>query len=132
MTTRRLVLARVAAVVAGGLSPAAAKTGDWVVLGRREVRPGRDRDRIALSGEGRFDALRLAVAQNGIYVETMQVRFGNGAVLDFRLRTFIEKDTQSRGFDLPGEVRALRRIDLFYARRPGGGPAVVTVLGRRA
>jgi len=33
------------------------------------------------------------------------------------------------GIDLPGAARFIRRVDMTYSTLPGGGTAVVTLLG---
>lgn len=130
MTTRRFVLSATGLAAALALVPGAALAADWVVLGRRSVKPGKDHDRIQLEGGRRFDALRLEVAENGIFINKVHVTFENGRKLAFNIRNFIEQGGQTRNIDFPGDARDIRRIDLYFKRRPGGGPAVVTVLGR--
>ncbi len=132
MTTRRAFVNRAFAVAAVALAPTLALAKGWVVLGRRTVKPGGDHDRIVLDGGRRFDAIRLEVAENGIFINKVHVTFANGKTQGFNIRNFIERGGQTRAIALPGDDRDIQRIDLFFRRRPGGGPAIVTVLGREA
>ena len=129
MFGRRAFLAAIAAVVA---APQAAFAASWVVLGSRRVRRFGDHDVIAVGADrGRFTRLRLQVAENGIMINTMHVTFGDGTAKAFDLRNFIERGGRTRDLILPGGGRTVKEIDFYYARRPGGGLAVVTVLGLR-
>ena len=127
MTTRREFLVTCAALL---VLPMAARAGSWVVLGQRRVRLGADHDRIAVNARGGpYSKLRLEVARNGILIDAVRVTFANGDLARFELRNFIERGGRTRDIDLPGGARDIRYIDLVYARRPGGGVAVVTALG---
>jgi hypothetical protein len=118
-------LAAAAALAAG---PAAAD--GWQVLGRRAVRPGVDRDRIAVDpGAGPFTRLRLEVADNGITLRGLRVTFANGDRTRFALADSIPAGGRSRSIDLPGGPRRIAAVDLSYVRRRGGGVAVVTLQG---
>lgn len=110
--------------------PAAAET--WVALATRTVRLRRDRDRFAVGeGRGLFDRLRLRVEGNAVHIARAGVTFGNGETVWFPVDAVIAPATDGRSIDLPGEARAIRFVDLTYRRIPGGGAAVVTLLGRR-
>lgn len=131
MIGRRAFLAAVAAAVA--VAPVTARAAGWVVLGSRKVRRVGDHDVITVGAErGLFTRLRLEVAENGIFINKLHVTLGDGSALAFDLRNFIEKGGHTRELDLPGGGRNVRKVDLYYTRRPGGGQAVVTVLGLRA
>ncbi len=127
--TRRFILGAAAAAIAAAVLPAVAQAKGWGGLGLRTVKPGGDHDRIVLAGGRRFDALRLEVTENGIFINKVHVTFANGKTLAFNLRNFIERGERTRDIVFPGDERDIQHVDMFFKRRPGGGRAVVTVLG---
>ena len=132
MITRRGTLAGGLALILSAIS-GAARAASWVVLGTRTVDLLGDHDEIEVGAdEGLYKAVRLHVEGNGILIDVVRVRFGNGNELKFELRNFIGEGSSTRVLDFPGKARVLKRVILNYAREPGGGQSVVTVQGLKA
>lgn len=131
MHTRRNFLG--VACMALVASPALAKKGDWMLLGRRRINLFKERDLIYVGlGAGLFTGLKLQVAASGVFMESLTVRFMNDDRVDLPVRNFIRAGGETREILLPGLVRAIRLVDLRYRKIPTGGVAEVSVLGRQA
>jgi len=111
---------------------AANAPGKWEVLGRREVDFRNDRDQIDVGRrEGRFRQLQLRVRNAPIEIFNMVVIFENDQSFKPGVRHRFDQGSGTRIIDLPGDRRAIKRIDFAYRsinRREGKG--VVEVLGR--
>jgi hypothetical protein len=104
----------------------------WVPLGERAVLFTADRDTIPVTAAaGAFRRIRFQVTENGVEFRAIRVHFGNGGALEVTVREFVEAGGRTRVIDLPGALRVLRSIDLFYATRGPAreGRAVVTAFG---
>jgi hypothetical protein len=110
----------------------AADSGKWEVLGRREVDFKNDRDQIDVGrSEGRFKQLQLRVKNAPIEISDMVVTFQNDETFRPKVRHRFEEGSGVKNIDLPGDRRAMKRIDFRYKsinRREGKG--TVEVLGR--
>lgn len=104
----------------------------WVELGCRDVNFGADRDVIGVDRrDGRFTAIRLRAFGNDVRVLDLKVIYGNGEPDDIPVRAVIRAGGQSGALDLRGRERAINRIEMTYASRPGfRGHARVCVEGR--
>jgi hypothetical protein len=104
----------------------------WERLGSRDVDFKGDRDTIEVGrSEGRFRQLQIRVKDAPIEISNMVVTFTNDQKFSPDLRHRFNEGTGSRVIDLPGERRAIRRIDFRYKsinRREGKGR--VEVYGR--
>src|SRR6185436_3577744 len=111
---------------------AAAAPARWEVLGQREVDFRNDHDTIDVGrSEGRFRQLQLRVKNAPIEVSNMVVTFANDQTFKLPMRQRFAEGSGVRVIDLPGERRAIKRIDFNYKsinRREGKG--MVEVLGR--
>lgn len=105
----------------------------WVLLGRKTVSFGAERDVIRVTGwRGEFKRLQLYVRETGVHIADMNVVFANGRTVDVPLRSFIPEGGRSRVIDLPGKSREIQRITLVYATRIGArDKALVEVWGLR-
>jgi len=115
-----------------GLASAAAPSGKWELLGRREVDFRNDRDAIQVArSEGRFKQVQLRVKDAPIEISDMVITFQNDETFKPKLRQRFAEGSGTSIIDLPGDRRAIKRIDFRYKsidRREGKG--VVEVLGR--
>ena len=97
----------------------------WERLGARDVDFKGDRDTIEVGrSEGRFKQLQIRVKDAPIEISNMVVTFTNDQKFSPDLRHRFNEGTGSRVIDLPGERRAIRRIDFRYKsinRREGKG-----------
>jgi hypothetical protein len=113
----------------GGYARAA--TG-WERLGSREVDFRADHDRIEVGkSEGRFKQLQIRVKDAPIEMYDMVVVFGNDEKFNATGRHRFSGGTGTRTIDLPGDRRAIKRIDFRYrslSKREGKGR--VEVYGR--
>jgi hypothetical protein len=117
-------------IVLAGVAPPPGPV--WVQLGCREVNWGVDRDVIAVDRrEGRFTAIRLRALGNDVRMLDLKVVYGNGVPDDIPVRAVIPAGGQSGALDLRGRERAIHRIEMIYAARPGfRGPARICAEGR--
>lgn len=111
---------RGAAVLVGALALCAtpALGADWELLGERAVNYQADRDVIVVTrAEGRFTKIALGCKGNGIEILDVKVHFANGETFDASVRSFIKAGDRTRAIDLPGEARAIQKVDLIYRTR---------------
>ena len=125
-----------AAVLCAGLmvpdAQAQRRDGRWVELGCKEVSfLGVDRDTIRVGRrEGRFKAIRLEARGNDVEMIDLKVIYANGEPDDIQVRSLIRQGTRTRALDLRGRERAIRQIDMVYAKRLNfRGRATVCVEG---
>jgi hypothetical protein len=101
----------------------------WEILGVRSVDLGVDRDVIDVGiEEGGFTALGLSVLNRDIEVLEARVIYGNGESDRLNVRTLIVEGSRSRAFDLRGERRAIRRVELTYISDRRRGPRAEVLL----
>lgn len=107
-----------------------AATG-WEKLGERMVDGKADRDVIAVGrGEGRFSAIQIKVEQSALEMFDVVVTFGDGSTFSPPTRLVFKNGETSRVIDLPGDKRAIKKVDFKYGNLPGGGRAQVEVWGK--
>jgi len=116
----------------GGAAAPADPTEGWNRLGRRQVSLRAERDAISGLGDGRFRRIMLVVRDADLEMFDVRVIFGNGERFSPATRFYFGEDTRSRVIDLPGDERAIRRIEFAYksVRGGGGGRATIEVFGR--
>jgi len=108
------------------------RDGRWVELGCKEVSfLGVDRDTLRVGRrEGRFKAIRLEARGNDVEMIDLKVIYANGEPDDIQVRSLIRQGTRTRALDLRGRERAIRQIDMVYAKRLNfRGRATVCVEG---
>jgi hypothetical protein len=122
-----------ATVAVYGLHPATGVApGRWDVIGRRNVSFHVERDTIGGRGEGRFRAIRLCVARNGVHFREVEIVFRNGEERQVPVQRFIGPGQCTPAFDLPGETRSIREVHMVYNTVPNfRGQAAVTLFGLR-
>jgi hypothetical protein len=126
-------IARFALLVATSLLIACASTsGDWELLGRKEVSFIVERDTIEVGrSEGRFRQLRIVVEGAPVEMRDIGVTFGDGSTVHPETRLEFQPGSESRAIDLPGRDRFIRRIDFVYRKTSGiFRQATVSVYGR--
>jgi hypothetical protein len=129
MKRRDFVLGSLAGLV---FAPQPAHAAQWERLGERRVNLLADFDTIPVgAGDGVFSHIRMEVFGNDIFVGSMRVVFANGNRVELPVRSLIRERTRTRNIPLPGMIRAIRRIELSYARGLKKGNAYVVVWGRR-
>jgi len=133
MKTTIRALAVVSFILFAVVSAHAAQSRDrWESLGQREVDFRNDRDQIEVGrSEGRFRQIQVKVTKAPIEIFDMVVTMENDETFKPKLRQRFTEGSGSRIIDLPGERRAIKRIDFSYKsinRREGKG--IVEVLAR--
>jgi hypothetical protein len=120
----RTLAATAVALVCAGLVATDAQAqrrdrADWVELGCKQVSfLGVDRDTIHVGRrEGRFKAIRLLARGNDVEMIDLRVVYANGAPDDIPVRSLIRQGDRTRPLDLRGWERAIRQIDMVYAKR---------------
>jgi len=115
-----------------GLAGAAQNSGRWESLGQSEVDFKNDHDQIDVGrSEGRFKQLQIRVKDAPIEINKMVVTFANDQTFSPKIRHRFAEGKGSQVIDLPGNRRAIKRIDFEYksvSRREGKG--TVEVLAR--
>jgi hypothetical protein len=102
----------------------------WKLLGERSVAGKYDHDTIPVgSYKGRFDKLTMVVTGGDLELIDLAVRFASGPPHRPATRHFFREGTRSRVFDLPGDDRVIRSIDLRY-KNLGRGRAKVQLWAR--
>ena len=111
--------------------PAAFDASGWTFIGAQTVDGHRDRDTLVVGAyEGKFDQLTMVVTDSDLELKDLTVVFGNGERWAPKLAHFFKEGQRSRAIDLPGNNRAIQKIELRYANVPGGGKARVSLFGR--
>jgi hypothetical protein len=112
-------------------SPARAETFDstgWKLLGERTVTGRYDHDTITVGAyRGAFEKLTLVVTDSDLELIDLEIKFASGRSYHPATRHFFREGSRSRVFDLPGDKRIIRSIELRYKNLPGGGRARVQV-----
>jgi len=104
----------------------------WVELGCKQVSfLGVDHDSIRVGRrEGRFKAIRLLARGNDVEMLDLKVVYANGAPDDIPVRSLVRQGTHTRPLDLRGWERAIRQVEMVYAKRLNfRGQATVCVEG---
>lgn len=106
----------------------------WSELGCKSVGFLVDKDTIALNTPERFSSLRLRSTGFDIDMIQMAVRYGNGAVDTYDIRSVIPSGGATRPIDLRGDARRISSIELLYRTRGVviGGKTRLCVDGRSA
>ena len=119
-------------LLVSGWAGAAQAQGRWESLGQREVDFRNDHDQIDVGrSEGRFKQLQIRVKDAPIEVSNMVVTFANDQTFSPKMRQRFTAGSGTKVIDLPGDRRAIKRIDFNYKsinRREGKG--IVEVLAR--
>ena len=104
----------------------------WEHLGKRKVNFKLDRDAIQVGRfEGFFTALQLKVKNGRINMHKMVVHFHNGKTTEIELRENFTDGSESRVIDLPGNVRIIDKVVLWYDTKGFSlSRAVVELWGR--
>lgn len=93
---------------------------DWVLIGKRTVALGSDRDEIWVgSGEGTFKAIKLRVIDKGVEFDRLLIVLRNGRTIEASIREFIPAGGETRSIDLPGRERVITKVIMHYTTRPG-------------
>lgn len=109
----------------------AAPERKWEKLGERGVDAKLDHDAIAIGrDDGVFDAVQLKVEGSSLVMFDVKITFGNGETFEPKTRLVFDQNAKSRVIDLPGNKRAIKRVDFKFANLPGGGKARVELWGR--
>ncbi len=104
----------------------------WEHLGSRNVSFRAERDVVSAAGEGRFRKVMLVVDDADLELFNVRIVFANGDVYSPETRLYFREESRTREIDLPGEARAIRRIEFAYKSVRGGGDgrAEIHVYGR--
>jgi hypothetical protein len=129
---KNLLLIFIASITFVALSSTSAEA-QWTKLGQRKVNFRVDHDEMMVTAyEGTFRKLKLAVRKAPIFLHNVKIVYGNGERTNIKINKRLEKNTESRPFDLPGKKRIIRKIIFNYKSVPTfKGRAIVTVHGKR-
>lgn len=103
----------------------------YTYLGSRQVNGGMDHDSIHVGrGDGHFHAIMIVVENAPVAIEDIVVTFGNGERWEPHTRLVFGPDSTTRGLDLPGNARFIKRVDFRYGNLAAGANATVELWGR--
>jgi hypothetical protein len=104
----------------------------WERLGKRKVNFKLDRDAIHVGRfEGFFTALQIKVKDGPINMHKMVVHFRSGQTKEIELKDNFTDGSESRVIDLPGNVRIIEKVVLWYDTKGfSTSRAVVELWGR--
>lgn len=107
-------------VVPAAAGPAPLASNDWEFLGERNINYNIDLDTIPIGPrEGRYTALQLYVEKADIAARSLRITFRNGNVQNIPIRALIRAGSYSQVFDLRGNRRFLKQVQLSYESKPG-------------
>ncbi len=86
--------------------------------------------RIEERSEGRFKRIMLVCEHSALELSDMNMIFGDGQRFSPNTRLVFGKNTRSRVIDLPGDARAIKRVEFKYGNLPGGGKAQLELWAR--
>lgn len=102
----------------------------WRLLGERSVAGRYDHDTIAVGAyKGRFDKLTMVVTDGDLELIDLEIKFATGRSHHPTTRHFFREGSRSRVFDLPGDDRVIRSVELRY-KNVGKGSAKVQIWAR--
>jgi hypothetical protein len=105
---------------------------DWIFLGEAHVDGAVDHDNIKVGVEnGRFHAIQLRVSGGAIEFQRVVVHFGNGTQEDIVVRERIPSGGRTRAIELPGELRVIQSLELWYSKEPWEKRPTVRLYGSR-
>jgi hypothetical protein len=100
-------------------------------LGGRVVDGKVDRDTIVVGrADGKFRAIEVRVKDSSLEMFDIVVTFGDGSTFSPATRLVFGENSRSRVIDLPGNRRAIRKVEFRYGNLPGGGRADIELWGR--
>jgi hypothetical protein len=107
--------------------------GDWEKLGSRVVNMKADHDIIPVTvTDGVFTKVRLKIMKAPIFLNNMNIIFGNGENKNVVFKKRFAPGTFTRVIDLPGNKRIIKKVNLNYKSAPSQkGRAVVTLFGKK-
>jgi hypothetical protein len=106
---------------------------EWAFLGERRVGDNIDHDTIPVTvARGSFRRLKFQVQGHAIQMRQLVVHYGNGKPDNIETRDLIPAGGESRGIDLRGGDRVIRKIDFWYETKSVGRKrALIRVYGAR-
>ena len=106
------------------------RSSDWDKLGERWVEGKLDKDTIKVGKKKqRFRALAVVVEHSALEMFDIVVTFGDNTTFSPPTRLIFGQDSASRVIDLPGDARAIKKVEFRYGNLPGGGRAQVELWG---
>ena len=104
----------------------------WDFLGYTEVDGHQDHGRIQIARRDRFFRLiQVRVTGEAIFFDRLLVRFANGTSEEFIVSGRIAPGGHDFVIELPGELRALESVELWYFKEAWGQNPRVSLYGIR-
>lgn len=96
-------------------APRSAITPGFAVVETDPVRPDRESQRIELDGaHRRLRGITVMVSGRALYVERVAIEYTNDDVVEFDVQQRIQPGGTTNAFDLPGNYRSIRAVEVFY------------------
>jgi hypothetical protein len=122
---------KLALALALAVSTPALASGDWKLIGTRQVLDRAETDSIVLPGARDFRQIKVCAYRNPVDLKDLDVYFANGGHQDVDVTARLGKGECTRDIDLEGDDRNITRIDIRYdAGSRGKGRAMVKIFGR--
>lgn len=88
----------------------------WEKIGETFANGKNDRDTMNVpSGKGAYTAIRIKVENGAIKLTDFKITFLNGQTYEPTTQLYFGGETWSREFDLPGDVRIIKKIDFKFS-----------------
>jgi hypothetical protein len=102
----------------------------WDFLGYTRVDGTQDHGRIQIVRHDRlFRTIQVRVSGESIFFDRLVLHFGNGTSQGFVVSGRIPAQGENYVIDLPGEVRLLESVELWYYKEPWGHNPTVSLYG---
>ena len=133
MTPNRFRRPLVASFLALAFATVLLATGQfWDFLGYTQVDGSQDHGRIRIARrDGFFRTIQLRVSGEPIFFDRVVVHFENGGSQELVVNNRIAPGARDCVIELPGELRALESVELWYYKEHWGHNPKVSLYGIR-
>ena len=132
MSRKICFVSTLALLFVAALSVSASPRDHWAYLGSAHVDGAVDHDNIHVGrSDGRFRAIQLRISGGAIEFQRVVVHFGNGTQEELVIRDRIPNGGATRAIDLPGELRIIESVELWYSKERWDRHPKVSLYGIR-
>lgn len=104
---------------------------EWRLLGTKKVSHATEKDVVEVGQQdGKYKSIRIDVTEGKVELFDIRVVFANGEDFSPTTRLVFQEGERSRVIDMPGDARAIRRVEFAYRNLEPRGQAVVNLYGR--
>lgn len=107
-----------------------ARRAEWKFLGNAHITGQIDHDKIKCPGKDAFIKIQLRVKGSGVQFDRVVVVFGDDHQEMVPVRERIRAGGQTRAYNLPGDGRDIKYVELWYQKTHWGAKAEVQLYGK--